>query len=132
LQHGYLNYLKESLEVEDFILPFRPVVDHLAFYIQSADKSLSAQANELLRKMTKAMGRDLAITPVTMLAAGNPFVEGAATVKVLFTSDVNSPSVGTWNDGIMTTYSPELLLQKPELKKPTWAHLQAVMMELEK
>lgn len=141
MQKAYLNYLNESLGLEDFILPIpdTKAKSHgasfsspLAFYIQSAQKELSSAALDLLGKMTQAMGRSLAQVPVVMLSAGNPFTDGSAPIKVLFSSDADSTQVGKWKDGVMTTFSPELLVQRPDLKKPTWTHLQAVMAELAK
>lgn len=144
--HAYLNYLKEALGLESFILPERssePTVlptsqSPLAFFIPSVSKrQLSSEAHGLLQKMTQAMGFSLEDIFLSVLPPEEwDFSSAPSSVKVIvtFTSDETAKDVGVWKElnglKILSTYSPELLIHKPEFKKPTWAHLQSVMSAL--
>lgn len=128
MPNGYYQFLKESLGIDSFIRPQGTIVASdvqttvpatpLAFWIP--DGRLSGEAEELLKKMTQAMGQSLEQVPLSL--NNEP---PAAERVVLFSKE--SENFGQWKGRTMVTHSPESLVRDPSLKKAAWIHLQTVM-----
>jgi len=132
---AYWQYLKNSLEIDDFLLPPRAptaalynAAGELGFFLPR-ESSISGEERALFERMVGAMG--LALEKVGLfLGLSSAASDPACRLRVVFADDDRSPHIGRWQEGngfrVFTTHSLKNLLAKPELKRATWDHLKTV------
>jgi len=132
---SYWQYLKDSLGVDNFIIPPREFSGKgcyncdapLGFFMSG---EATDDESKLFLKMIAAIGlstNDIGLFmnwPVSDMAP-------PCRVRVVFEDNEASHMMGTWQNilglQIFTTYSLSLLLEKPELKKKSWEHLKTII-----
>jgi hypothetical protein len=131
---AYWQYLKNSLELEDFILPEKTVATHLynaggelGFFLE--EPGWSEEERTLFEKMIGAMG--LSLDRVGLFFAKEADDSSLiCKTRVVFSNDPLATSLGTWQESqglrIFTTHSLKNLIENPLLKKSTWEHLKIV------
>jgi hypothetical protein len=130
---AYWQYLKNSLDIDDFMLPpLEPKADlynvqaELGFFTAGA---LTGEEKALFEKMIAAMGLSLERVGLFLSkAAADSSIPSR--VRVAFSDDEQAPGMGTWQEvkgaRIFTTHSLKNLLRNPALKKSAWEHLKTV------
>lgn len=139
---AYWQYLKTSLDIDDFMLPASSPapsaasVQQMGLYNSSAALTffvatdhLSIEEKTLFEKMIMAMG--LSLEQVGLFLSTTVVDNGIPSrIRVIFSDDTSAPTMGQWQDvqglRIFTTHSLKNLLQNPGLKKSAWEHLKAV------
>jgi len=89
------------------------------------DRPLSSDAQQLLNKMIQAMKLDMELIEIRAREELDPSLAGAGFQQVVFFTEQAEQLVHM--GGSICTWSPELLLQRPELKKKAWDDLQLIM-----
>jgi uracil-DNA glycosylase len=87
-------------------------------------------ANDLLHKMIEAMGLKTSEVFVAHLSETGPLKLGNLPTQIVIALGNDFHVTAAKNAKLVTTFHPEDLIQKPELKKQVWAILQNVAKEL--
>lgn len=132
---SFLNYLNQSLGVEDVLLPVTvaeapaPAIYYnpearIAFFTE--DQTVTTDERQLFEKIVQAMG--LGLQQVALYTGASPeLTVGPSQIRIHL---VNEGPVGAWLDiaaaRILRTHSLKNLIASPDLKKAAWFHLKQV------
>jgi hypothetical protein len=123
-KQDYFNYVIDVLGVREILLEGHPAesLEQIPLLILVQDyATYSEEEKELLVKMIGAMKIEAQKIAVTDLSQRTVESSQYALYLCDEVGDENCPA----NE--IQTYSPRILLQRPELKKPAWSALQKMM-----
>ena len=124
----YFQYLSEIVGIKSILIdPNDSRLEKINLLIKVQNLSnYDAAATELLEKMIAALGLDRTIIKVS----DYDFSPNKVLPEYTLSFVTNPDQFAAKDDNEVVTFSPEVLLKKPQLKKQAWEQMQKVVAQI--